>query len=39
LRGKSKLVEHWEDYERSSASFYVKNKFEGFVPVHYEELS
>ncbi len=39
VRGKWKLVEHWEDYEFSSARFYVKNKLDGFVPVHYEELS
>jgi hypothetical protein len=39
IRGKWKLVEHWEDYEHSSALFYVKNKLTGFVPVHYEELS
>ncbi len=39
VRGKWKLVEHWEDYEHSSARFYFKNKIEGFVPVHYEELS
>ena len=38
-RGKWKLVEHWEDYEHSSARFYVKNKLDGFVPMHYEELS
>jgi putative transposase len=34
-----KLVEHWEDYEHSSARFYVKNRLDGFIPVHYEELS
>ena len=39
VRSKWKLVEHWEDYEYSSARFYVTNKFDGFVPVHYEELS
>lgn len=39
VRGKWKLVEHWEDYEHSSARSYVKNKLDGFVPVHYEELS
>jgi len=39
VRGKWKLAEHWEDYEHSSARFYVKNKLDGFVPVHYEELS
>lgn len=39
VRGKWKLVEHWEDYEHSSVRFYVKNKIDGFVPVHYEELS
>ena len=39
VRGKWKLAEHWEDYEHSSARFYVKNKSDGFVPVHYEELS
>ncbi len=39
IRGKWKLVEHWEDYEHSSARFYVKNKLDKFVPVHYEELS
>jgi len=39
IRGKWKLAEHWEDYEYSSAWFYVKNKLDGFVPVHYEELS
>ncbi len=39
VRGKWKLAEHWEDYEYSSARFYVKNKLDGFVPVHYEELS
>ena len=39
VRGKWKLVEHWEDYEHSSARFYVKNKINGFIPLHYEELS
>jgi len=39
VRGKWKLVEHWEDYQHSSARFYVKNRLEGFVPTHYEELS
>jgi len=39
VRGKWKLVEHWEDYEHSSACFYVKNKIDRFFPVHYEELS
>ena len=39
VRGKWKLVEHWEDYEYSSAKFYVKNKLNGFVPIHFEELS
>jgi hypothetical protein len=39
VRGKWNLVEHWEDYEYSSSKFYVKNKIDGFVPVHYEELS
>ena len=39
VRGKWKLVEHWEDYEYSSARFYVKNKLDGFVPIHFEELS
>lgn len=39
LRGNWKLAEHWEDYEHSSARFYCKNKMDGFVPVHYEELS
>jgi len=39
VRGKWKLAEHWEDYEHSSSRFYVKNKVDGFVPVHYEELS
>jgi REP element-mobilizing transposase RayT len=37
--GKWKLVEHWEDYEHSSARYYVKNKLDAFLPVHYEELS
>jgi putative transposase len=36
VRGKWKLVEHWEDYEYSSARFYIKNKTEGFVPIHFE---
>ena len=39
VRGKWKLAVHWEDYDHSSARFYVKNKLDGFVPVHYEELS
>ena len=39
VRGKWKLVEHWEDYEHSSARFYVKNKLNGLIPLHYEELS
>ena len=39
VRGKWRLVAHWEDYEYSSARFYVKNKLDGFVPVHFEELS
>nr|MBA4140204.1 hypothetical protein [Segetibacter sp.] len=29
VRGKWKLVEYWEDYEHSSAKFYVKNIVEG----------
>ena len=39
IRGKWKLAEHWEDYEFSSARFYVKNKVDVFAPVHFEELS
>ena len=39
VRGVWKLVDHWEDFEHSSARFYVKNKVDGFAPVHYEELS
>ena len=39
VRGKWRLVAHWEDYEYSSAKFYEKNKLDGFVPVHFEELS
>ncbi len=39
LRGKWKLAEHWEDYEHSSAKFYVRNKLDGFVLMDYEELS
>ncbi len=39
VRGKWNLAEHWEDYEYSSARFYVKNRIDSFVPVHYEELS
>ena len=39
VRGKWKLVQHWEDYEHSSARYYVKNKLDGFLPVHYEELN
>ena len=39
VRGKWRLAEHWEDYEYSSARFYVKNNMAGFVPIHYEELS
>ncbi len=39
VRGKWKLLEHWEDYEHSTAKFYVKNICNGFVPVHYEELN
>ena len=39
VRGKWKLVEHWEDYEFSSARFYVKNNPAPFAPVHFEELS
>ena len=39
VRGKWRLVEYWEDYEHNSARFYVKNKLDGFVPVHFEELS
>jgi len=38
VRGKWKLAAQWEDYEHSSAKFYVKNKIDGFTPVHYEEL-
>ncbi len=43
-RGLSKIllrlmVEHWEDYEHSSARFYVRNRLDSFVPAHYEELS
>jgi hypothetical protein len=39
VRGKWKLAEHWEDYEYSSARYYEKNKSDGFLPVHYKELS
>jgi hypothetical protein len=39
VRGKWKLADHWEDYEHSSVRFYVKNKTDGFAPMHYEELS
>ena len=39
VRGKWKLRDQWEDYEHSSARFYAKNKLDGFVPAHYEELS
>jgi putative transposase len=39
VSGKWKLAAHWEDYQYSSATFYVKNIVEGFAPVHYEELS
>ena len=38
VRGNWKLAEQWEDYEHSSATFYVKNKTDGFIPIHYEEL-
>ncbi len=38
VRGKWKLAAHCEDYEHSSAKFYVKNIATGFEPVHYEEL-
>ena len=37
--GGERLEPHWEDYDYSSPKFYVKNKEEGFVPIHYEELS
>jgi hypothetical protein len=37
LRGKWKLVEHWEDGEQSGARFCVKKKLDDFLPVHYEE--
>ena len=37
--GKWKLEVHWEDYECSSARLYVKNKTDGFLPFHFEELS
>lgn len=36
---KWKFAERWEDYEHSSARFYVKNKSDGFEPVHHEELT
>ena len=39
VRGKWKLTDHRGDYYHSSARFYVKNRLDGFVPVHYEELS
>ena len=39
VRGKWRLAEHWEDYEYSSSRFYIKNKLDGFAPLHYEELS
>jgi putative transposase len=39
VRGKWNLADRWEDYEHSSAKFYVKNRLDDFVPVHYEELS
>ena len=39
VRGKWKLVEHWRDYEHSSARFYERNKIDGFVPEHFEVLS
>ena len=38
VKGKQKLVAFWEDYEFSSARFYEKNKTDGFVPIHFEEL-
>ena len=37
--GNWKLVKHWQDYEHSSTGLYEKNKIDGFVPVHFEELS
>ena len=39
LRGKWTLVKHAEDYDHSSARFYISNTCDGFVPVHYDELS
>ena len=39
VRGKWKLAEYWEDYEFSSAPFYIKKKQNLFAPVHFEELS
>ena len=39
VRGKWKLAEYWEDYEFSSAPFYIKNKQDLFAPVHFEELN
>jgi hypothetical protein len=32
VRGKWRLSDHWEDYDDSSARFYVKNIAKGFVP-------
>ena len=39
VQGIWRLADHWEDYEHSSAKFYVKNNASGFTPVHYEELA
>jgi len=33
------LAEHLKDYEYSSARLYMKNRLDGFLPVHFEELS
>ena len=40
VRGKWRLIEHWEDYQSAPADKGVrKNKLDDFVPVHFEELS
>ncbi len=38
LRGKWNLVNHFTDYEHSSASFYEMNEIKHFEPVHYRDL-
>jgi hypothetical protein len=38
VRGNSKLIDDWREYEHSSASFYELQQTKHFVPVHHMDL-